>query len=1009
MHRVLLFSVGLLIPLQAIGLPEAKLSKNYVLQGEELRLELTGVAGLQSVEVTIDSPRNKTRVDREIKLQGRAEALASLWTPSTEEKDGLYVCTVNAGETVLTLPFHLIGQLHAEILTGLEPDEKKVLEAEEYLKEPVWGGHRPDLYGDVSRIARNRALTKIEGPTGSAIVDRYLGVYRRAQRAYSELAFRRRLPRQTGEALKYTYPKMRGNDYYLMGDWKIRYTPYNADVTLDDQSTLAQVLSATADVTGWITAQIPAELHQTFAHRQLLSSPYAMRCEREVKWISDRVWWFRCHVRATRRYAFHDQACQLVVEEVVGEVDAWFNGQPLVKIQKGVFEIPDTAWTTKREILVLRYVPEPSKAEPQATGLFKSLTRAKASSFEDRRTDATLEPPLEPRGILGNVYIRPTRTIRPLSAKTTRETPLNEEKVSISLEVEFDNQTGKELPYQLNVMAGSRSLSVRDSPIRQAPEGRFIASATMEIVKPLVWMPNSGQSNVGWTRGRFRLSSDVQFVCDAAMNLKLREIQLVDDAQRGATVSINGTLFSIRGAQWTGTEALGGRALPEQDTPRVTRLLELARAAHLNTLWCTAGGFEPELFYTECDRLGLMVWQRLSPPEAAWQDLDRWVARAVTTANEHPCIVAWETAPELSAERRKALTDALGRLDTERLVDVKPWIEIEAGNRVSLPARRSLRRMLGTATHWPPGPLWEFRGAKPELIDTVLGYSRPIEAVTETQQTVAYSLEARIRELETEGARKGGVMFGRFNDPLPCFSSSIVDYYGCPKRSYYSIKRYCKPVRVLWRGDDPLELSIANHTDETQTCSVLMKVDSLFYTTADRRRLRRSEQKLWEKTETLDVPAWTEQRVLSIAQSEIGGVTPTETYLRATLHVDDEVVDERYRYFAPKEELHIQPAHAVRVRDIQPEDGNRRTLTIRPYSFLDTVYIPDDNLNIILDDNYFDLGYLVKRDIGYRLLQEEVKELPTGVIAKNALPGVFSRPKSRPRATPGRAQKREEK
>ena len=316
--------------------------------------------------------------------------------------------------------------------------------------------------------------------------------------------------------------------------------------------------------------------------------------------------------------------------------------------------------------------------------------------------------------------------------------------------------------------------------------------------------------------------------------------------------------------------------------------------------------------------------------------------------------------------------------------------------------------MLGTATHWPPGPLWTFRGAKSELIDRVLTYSRAIEAVTETQQFVAHSLDARVRELETEGARKTGVMFGRFNDPLPCFSSSVVDYYGRPKRSYYSIKRYCKPVRAIWRGEDPLELWIENQTDETQTCSVQMKVDSLAYTAVERRNLRRARQELWENTTTVDVPARTELSVLSVAQSDIGGVTPTETYLRASVRIDDEVVDERYRYFAPKKELHIQPSRRVRVRDVQPQDNNRRTLTIRPYEYLDTVYIPDDNLNIIMDDNYFDLGYLVKRDVGYRLLQDEVKELPTGLSAANATPQAFMPPKSLPRALRGRAQRRVE-
>lgn len=74
----------------------------------------------------------------------------------------------------------------------------------------------------------------------------------------------------------------------------------------------------------------------------------------------------------------------------------------------------------------------------------------------------------------------------------------------------------------------------------------------------------------------------------------------------GFEICVNGKKIQCRGADWVPSEPF----VSEESDEKITRILELAKEAGMNIIRVWGGGiFEKGHFYSECDRLGIMVCQ----------------------------------------------------------------------------------------------------------------------------------------------------------------------------------------------------------------------------------------------------------------------------------------------------------------------------------------------------------------------------------------------------------------
>ncbi|KAL3656890.1 hypothetical protein V7S43_018229 [Phytophthora oleae] len=132
----------------------------------------------------------------------------------------------------------------------------------------------------------------------------------------------------------------------------------------------------------------------------------------------------------------------------------------------------------------------------------------------------------------------------------------------------------------------------------------------------------------------------------------IRQVELVQEDTNAGNVTgktfyftINHVPIFIKGANWIPTDSFPTRT----KASTVQHLLESVRAANMNMIRVWGGGrYESDLFYSECDRLGILVWQELMfacgmyPRDTAFlQNALEEVGFQVTRLRKYTSIAIW--------------------------------------------------------------------------------------------------------------------------------------------------------------------------------------------------------------------------------------------------------------------------------------------------------------------------------------------------------------------------------
>ncbi|MBR1820153.1 MAG: glycoside hydrolase family 2 protein [Clostridia bacterium] len=184
-----------------------------------------------------------------------------------------------------------------------------------------------------------------------------------------------------------------------------------------------------------------------------------------------------------------------------------------------------------------------------------------------------------------------------------------------------------------------------------APDGRVYTGAgkqcEIEIDDPQLWWP-SGYGAQPLYAVRVALSGDGAELDAWEGRVGLRTLTVrreKDEWGESFCHCVNGVDIFAMGADYIPEDNLLPRVTPE----RTRRLLEDAKAAHMNCVRVWGGGYYPDdFFYDICDELGLLVWQDFMFACAEYRLTDAFEAnlRAEFTDNvrrlrHHPSLALW--------------------------------------------------------------------------------------------------------------------------------------------------------------------------------------------------------------------------------------------------------------------------------------------------------------------------------------------------------------------------------
>ena len=186
------------------------------------------------------------------------------------------------------------------------------------------------------------------------------------------------------------------------------------------------------------------------------------------------------------------------------------------------------------------------------------------------------------------------------------------------------------------------------------PDGAAVATATrhgsgtvaIDIPDARLWWT----ADLG-AQPLYTLTAKIDGAPEFARRVGIRTIaidQSPDPEEPGTTFFrfvLNGVPIFAKGANWVPASSYVG-AVPDG---RCRDLLERAVSANMNIIRVWGGGiYEPDCFYDECDRLGLLVWQDFMfacapyPDDAAFiENVRAEVAEQVARLRHHACLALW--------------------------------------------------------------------------------------------------------------------------------------------------------------------------------------------------------------------------------------------------------------------------------------------------------------------------------------------------------------------------------
>lgn len=114
----------------------------------------------------------------------------------------------------------------------------------------------------------------------------------------------------------------------------------------------------------------------------------------------------------------------------------------------------------------------------------------------------------------------------------------------------------------------------------------------------------------------------------------------------GFTVLVNGVKIMCKGGNWVPCEPFPSA----ESSEKITRLLEMSVEGGVNMIRVWGGGiFERDEFYSECDRLGILVTQDFLMACGNYPEHEKWFIDALRSETRaaalrlcnHPCLVYW--------------------------------------------------------------------------------------------------------------------------------------------------------------------------------------------------------------------------------------------------------------------------------------------------------------------------------------------------------------------------------
>ena len=529
-------------------------------------------------------------------------------------------------------------------------------------------------------------------------------------------------------------------DLKLSGNWRLQWFEPGQRPPLEIAS------PSFVDDRFWMEARVPGDVHSALVEKRVIDDPFVGHNDLKCRWVEDKEWWYRTAFVLDEE-PDGDETAELRFEGLDTFATVYLNGLEIGSAENMLVEhVFDVTGLLQRgqNVLAVRFDPVRLRVKDKEKNYWcgfekdRIWTRKAAMNF-----GWDWGPRLVTAGIWKDVSLRTWRKAR-LFSVFPRTVSASEERAVVAVDAEVLRRMdgGGPLEVDVRLTGDGRTFTVKavlaaagrsassggpqdvgagsgqtgagtghagggtgDAGIGDAGAGfgRTLqtCSVVLEVDRPRLW----------WTHDvgePFLYRLDVTLkdadggVLDRQTHLVgIRELVLETKHESGENLfcfRLNGVRLFAKGANWIPVHSFIGAA----EDARYEKLLRLARDAGMNMLRVWGGGiYEKDVFYRECDRLGILVWQDFMFANALYPDYNRnfmdnvrdEVAKAIRRLRKHACLALWCGNNEIDWLYEKEL--AAGRANAP-LYGKRIWHEL-------IP---SMLRQLDPIRHYQPSSPW---------------------------------------------------------------------------------------------------------------------------------------------------------------------------------------------------------------------------------------------------------------------------------------------------------------
>ena len=401
----------------------------------------------------------------------------------------------------------------------------------------------------------------------------------------------------------------------------------------------------------FLAASVPGCIHLDLLKHNLIKNPFFGESEKDVQWISDRNWDYKCKFFINQD--FHSKKYKLVAFDGVDTfANIYLNGILIIEADNmfhpwkadvsKILELGENTLEVKFRSPLKEVLP---KLKSNSYSLPADNDQAGGASPYVRKAPFHFGWDWGPCLITSGLW----RTVSLIGYDffTVESFNINQLSVESKLaEIELEIEINSKIKGQAILNVIQEELGLKKEFKIDISKGLNKVINQLKVDNPKLWWPSGhGDQHLYNFKVNFSFNS-------STLNLKkrigFRSVEVIrDEDLKGESfvVKVNGRPIFLKGANWIPADSFTTR-LKKED---YKSLIQSAVNVNMNTLRVWGGGiYEPELFYNLCDELGILVWQdfmfacSLYPANKKFiNSVEKEASYQIQRLKSHACIILW--------------------------------------------------------------------------------------------------------------------------------------------------------------------------------------------------------------------------------------------------------------------------------------------------------------------------------------------------------------------------------